>query len=254
MDAVEGFNEAAKWANDNQGVLTVILFVMTVTFGWVSGIFSALRRKPKFKITLIPGPSFCCTFLTGKKDGRYDVHRTGIALYLRVSNIGSAPSSIENVSVAYHWDILPGGVRWLRYSIGWFWLHEQVIALQDFQAPIGDDIKVYPFLTQHSFLAGGSANTFLEVGQAANGVVYFEQPDSWGGCFPRCRNGVTRMKIAVRDVFGTRHIAAFDVPVVTIQEARVYNPSFGKTFAELRGEVLPHDTGRASQAELSHTL
>ncbi len=232
----------ASWTNDNQGVLTVILFAITAAFGWVSGIFSAWRRKPKFKIVLLHGPSFCCTFLTGKKEGDHDVHRTGIALYLRVSNVGSAPSSIEGISVGYHWHLRPVSTQWFRYAVGWFWLHEQSVALNDFQALIGENIKVYPFLNQRSILSGGSANTFLEVGQSTNGVVYFEQPDSWGGCFPTCRNGVARMKISVRDAFGARHTTIFDVPVVTIHEARQYNPSFGKTLAELRGEVLPHDT------------
>ncbi|MBE0533117.1 MAG: hypothetical protein IH626_20030 [Rhodospirillales bacterium] len=252
MDIVAVLSSGGNWVNKNQGILAVILFAVTAFYGWVSGIFSALRRKPKFKIALIQGPSFCCTFLTGKKSDDFAVHRTGIALYLQISNVGSAPSSIENISVGYHWSLNRISLQWLRYAVGWFWLHEQSIAINDFQANIGANIKVYPFLTQRSILSGESADTFLEVGQSTNGVVYFEQSDSWGGCFPSHRKGIARLKVSVRDVFGGRHKVTFDVPVVTIEEARKYNPSFGKTFAELRGEVLPHDVKNNDKPDLTH--
>ncbi|MGA7950879.1 MAG: hypothetical protein WCA45_12080, partial [Thiobacillaceae bacterium] len=83
--------------------------------------------------------------------------------------------------------------------------------------------------------------TFLECGRSTNGVVYFEQEDSWGGCFPSLRNGAVRMKIRVRDVFAKNHSVKLDVPSVTLEYARKYNPSFAKTLAELRGEQLPFD-------------
>lgn len=252
MDIVAVLSSGGDWINNNQGILAVVLFAVTAFFGWASGIFSALRRKPKFKVALVQGPSFCCTFLTGKKEGAYDVYRTGIALYLHISNVGSAPSSIARISIGYHWRLKPISVQWLRYAVGWFWLHDQAVALDDFQVSIGGNIKVYPFLTQRSALSGRSANTFLEVGQSTNGVVYFEQFDSWGNCFPTYRKGAARLKVSVRDVFGKRHKATFDVPVVTIEDARKYNPSFGKTFAELRGEVLPHDVENNGQHDLTH--
>lgn len=56
------FAQATKWSNDNQGIVSVAIFVFTIVFGWATGIFSALRRKPKFKLSLIDGPTFCCTY------------------------------------------------------------------------------------------------------------------------------------------------------------------------------------------------
>ena len=231
----------AKWLNDNQGVVGVAIFAATLALGWVSGIFSALRRKPKFKIRLIDGPTFVCTFHTGKKHDGFDVHRTGVALYLKISNVGSAASSVERISVGYHWHVTAFTRAWFRYGIGWFWLHEQTTAIHDFQANIGENIKFYPFLTQKSIHAPNQASTYLEPGQSENGLVYFEQPDSWGGCFPTASAEGTRIKICLRDVFGGKHVARFTVPNVTLEHARKYNPSFGKTLAELRGEPLPHD-------------
>lgn len=232
---------AFKWLNENQGVVSVAIFLITIVFGWTTGIFSALRRRPKFRITAIPGPTFCCTFPVGRKHGNYDIHRTGIALYLNIANTGSASSSIDNISIGYHWHLRPFSCAWVKNTLGWFWLDKQAVSLADFHGMIGEKIKVYPFLTQRNYMTNSSANTFLECGRSKNGVVYFEQEDSWGGCFPRVSNGVFRMKVQVCDVFGKRHYAKIDVPSVTIEDARKYNPSFAKTLAELRGKQLPFD-------------
>lgn len=232
---------AFKWSNENQGVVSIAIFLITIIFGWVTGIFSALRRKPKFRIRTISGPTFCCTFPIGKKQGGYDIHRTGVALYLNIANTGYAPSSVENISIGYHWHLKPFSYIWLRNSIGWFWLDKQTSSLTDFQAKIGENIKVYPYLVQKNYLADLKAETFLESGRSTNGIVYFEQEDSWGGCFPSANNGMVRMKVRVRDVFGKNHYAKVNIPSVTLDYARKFNPSFAKTLAELRGEQLPFD-------------
>ena len=237
----EGVAQITKWLNDNQGLLSAAIFVATLLLGWVSGIFSALRRRPKFKLGLIDGPTLCCTFSVGKNHNSYDVHRTGIALYLVIANTGSAPSSIGNIAVGYHWHLKPFTLQWIRYRLGWFWLTNQAAALEDFQARIGGNVKVYPFLTQRNFLSPAYSDTFLNVGQSTNGVVYFEQSDSWGGCFPTVKNGRVLIRVRVLDAFGGKHTLKATIPSVSLDEARKFNPSFGKTLAELRGDPLPVD-------------
>ena len=231
----------AKWLNDNQGIVAVILFATALMFGWLTGIFSALRRKPKFSFHLIAGPTFCCTYPTGSMKNDYPIHRTGIALYLYVANTGSSASSIERISVGYHCNIQPYSIQWLRFRMGWFWLSDQIAVIHDFQAKIGDNIKIYPFLVQASILSDRSASTFLQPGQATNGVVYFEQSDSWGGFYPSPTQNKVRVKVALFDTFGRRHTRKFNIESVTMDYARTYNPSFGKTIAEMRNETLPHD-------------
>jgi hypothetical protein len=238
---IDIYEKVIKWINDNQGVVSVAIFLITITLGWASGIFSALRRRPKFKLSLFDGPTFCCTYPIGKKHGEFECHRTGIALYLVVANVGSSASSTESVAVGYHWGLRPFCVQWIRYSIGWFWLETQSAALADFQVHIGENIKVYPFLTQKNFLMDAKHDTYLEVGHSTNGVAYFEQTDSWGGCFAISRNGRVRIKVSVCDVFGNKHTAKFSVPSVSLEDARKYNPAFGKTLAELHGAPLPFD-------------
>lgn len=235
------YGSAAEWSNDNQGVVSIFIFLVTIGFGWASGIITALRRRPIFNIKLIDGPTFCCTYPVGKVHGDHEVHRTGIALYVLVSNIGSAASSIQNVSIGYHWNLHRFSLQWLKFSLGWFWLTEQTVALIDFRAKIGKDTKIYPFLTQINFLSPTKAETFLEVGKSANGVVYFEQSDSWGGCFPAANEGYTQIKVRIQDVFSNEHKAKFKVPIVSLEYARRYNPVFGATLAELNSEQLPYD-------------
>lgn len=236
------YSLVAKWLNENQGVAGVGIFLLTLFLGWVSGIFSALRRKPKFKTCLIDGPTFTCTFETGKKHLEESIHRTGIALYLSIANIGSAASSISDISVAYHWNIHPFRLNWLRYKIGWFWLEHPTVIMHDFQSVLGENIKRYPFLIQESHSSNNTTKTFLEPGESSNGIVYFEQPDCWGGCYPLASKSGVRIKVAVHDVFGRTHKSKFTIRQVNLEHARTYNQSFGKTYAEIRNETLPHDS------------
>lgn len=233
---------AGRWTNDNQGVLSVVLFGGTLLFGWVSGIFAALRRKPKLRLRLIDGPTFSCRFETGREHDGHQIHRIGIALYLRVANVGSAATSIEDVAIGYHWPLSGRTWKRVRYGLGWFWLEGPAVVAQDFHVDIGNgDIKVFPFLIQSNYLLPHKTATYLEPGQASNGVVYFEQNDSWGACRPRITNGKVRIKVRVTDTFSRSHTLKAWIPDVSIQQARRFNPSFGRTYAILRGETLPHD-------------
>lgn len=239
--ALDRLNAISTWLNLNPGLLAVILFGATLIFGWVTGIFSALRRKPNLKVDLIDGPTFVCTYGTGEKHGDYDAHRTGVALYLKIVNIGSSPTSIMNISIGYHWHVKPFGRAWWRYRLGWYWLRDSGVALEDFQVSIGKGKKFYPFLIQTSNVSGHSAETYLEIGQGTNGVVYFEQTSSWGGCFPTAKNGRIKLKVQITDSFDRNYTSTHFVSRVTLEEARKFNPSFGKTLAQLHSQEDPFD-------------
>lgn len=249
FSAFSNFNIGATidWLNSNTGVLALSIFIATLVFGWTSGIFTALMRKPRFTVRLIDGPTFSCTFTTGRKHGEFDEHQTGIALYLDLSNVGSAPSSISSIEIGYHWHVRPFSKVWLKYRIGWFWLTNQSVSLVDFQAAIGESIKVYPFLTQTNQLASIEAKTYLRIGESTNGVVYFEQRGSWGGCFPTSSNGFTKIKLRIRDAHGRCYISKHRIPVMTFEEAKKFNPRFGETHAELQGESLTTDLDKPSK-------
>jgi len=50
-----------------------------------------------------------------------------------------------------------------------------------------------------------------------------------------------KIKVMILDAFEKKHVYKFKIPSVSIEFARKYNPSFGKTLSELKGEILPHD-------------
>ena len=227
---------APKILNDNQGVLTLSLFVLTLLFGWISGIFKTLRRKPDLKISTLLGPTFACVFGTGKKYNGYDTHCTSIALYLKISNVSMSPTTITHIKVEYRQNLFPKNiVNLLLKRVKWFYIDQQSIAISDFQASIGENIKLYPFLFQKSAVSGESASTYLEPGRSTNGVAYFEQPECWGGYFPRSRNFRTKVKIVIVDSFGRRYRHVTTIDRVTLANAREYNPQFGMTQAQLHG-------------------
>jgi hypothetical protein len=229
--------EIQKWLNDNEGVLSVAIFLITLFLGWISGIFTSLRRRPKLNLSIIPGPTLCATFETGEKHNDHAIHRTGISVYLRVSNIGAAATSIENVLLGYHWHLRPTlSLNWIRYRLFWYWLRP-VVTMEDFHTRVSENIKIYPSLIQGTAMTGQSIDVYVQSGQTVNGVVYFEQDDSWGGCMPLRRSNQTLVKLAVKDTFGAHHKKRFWIPVVTLAEAQKYNPSFGKTFQSLRQGV-----------------
>lgn len=227
------FNDFVSWLNDNQGVVSLAIFILTLLLGWVSGIFSALRKRPKFKIGTIDGPTFCCTYNTGNTFNGHDAHITAFAIYLKIANIGSASSSIEKIQIGYHWDIEPISLNWLKYRLGWFWLKNEIVMLEDFRVEIGDHLKVYPFLTQKNYLSPIQVDKFLEVGKSNSGIVYFEQPESWGACFLLCIKGKVLVKIKVYDVFRKVHSKKINVALVNMEEAKKFNPYFGDTSKHL---------------------
>src|SRR5574344_1947769 len=144
------------WCNNNSGFLTLIIFILTICFGWLSGFFAQIRKQPKFKIELINIPTFCCKVPTGRTDNDIIYYRTAIVLYLSISNIGTAPSDILEVEVGYK-------TKSLDHLFTWLWL-KQVNSLLDFAVNFNDYQKVYPFFTQKNFLMDNQTNTFLNIG------------------------------------------------------------------------------------------
>ena len=51
------------------------------------------------------------------------------------------------------------------------------------------------------------------------------------------RRNRVRVRIKIIDGFGQSYARTLSIPSVTPDEARKYNPSFGSTFAHLRGEI-----------------
>jgi len=195
------------WSNQNSGFLSLILFVVTLFIGWFSGIFRSLRKRPKLKISIIEGPSLVSTFESGGRHDGQDTHITAASLYLQIINQGSADTSFQSIHLGYH-------NFSLRYTYLWFWLKNRTVALSDFTTRIDEDnIKVYPFLEQQSALLPTPDKTFLRVGESTNGIIYFEQEESFGGFKPRIDNlHKVKIKIRIIDSFGGKHTYTSKIP------------------------------------------
>jgi hypothetical protein len=236
MQLSEEISTLSEWLNDNEGTLALILFAISAAFAWFSGIINALRRRPRLKISVIPGPTLCVINALGLDDCGRENHRLSISLYLNIANAGSAPTSIGNINIGYRWSLIWFSPYWWRRLFSVHWIENQTISLTDFQSVVSEDgdLKFFPFLTQKSVISGSSANTYLDVGEITNGVVYFEQPDAWGACQPVNLAGYAKIYIRIYDAFGGKHHAHAMVRIVDIAEAKKYNPSFGESLNGLR--------------------
>ena len=228
---IETIDSLRTWTNQNSGFTTVIIFLLTLFLGWVSGIFQALRNHPKFILRVISGPTLCSLFFTDREYQGHKTHRFAVALYLEITNKGSAPSDIGKISVAYH-----------NYSFihtfFWYWLNEETTSLRDFSTKIGEDIKVYPFLKQVSTIIPNERGTYLRIGEVANGIVYFEQEECWGSYRPRIKNGYVKFKIKVKDTFGSSHRKSVWIPIVSLEKAQEFNAEFGMTREKIRSQTV----------------
>ena len=231
---VNTVNDFFNWTNENQGVVSILLFVLALIIGWISGIFQAVRRRPHFEMTTLKGPTLCTTFETGRKYDGLPTHRTAISLYLSVTNTGSAPSSVVNITVGYRHHISKFGllfrrrlrywprwvIYWLKNVIVWNWIDQPVIAMSEFIVKIGeleegDAVKHIPFLIQQSRLSKiDNPHLYLRTGEIAKGIVYFEGPECVGDFFPRNSNNFAKIKVKLYDVFGKTHSQVFSVPIV----------------------------------------
>lgn len=232
--------EIINWANSNSGFLSLLIFFVTIFLGWITGIFKGLRSKPDLKIDIIEGPSFVCTFQTGKEYQKYPTHKTGISLYLKVTNIGSASTSIDRVMVGYQANYKIFTKFWLKYNIGKVWLRDPVISLSEYGLELEDGRKrVYPFLMQKSPLDNSEPKTFLRVGENQNGIVYFEQEEAFGGHFPFVFMDKVLLKVKVKDTFGRIYSRRFRLPMVGIDRARKFCSDFGKSHESFDGILEP---------------
>lgn len=223
-------NDIIVWSNKNSGFVTIILFIISIIIGWISGFFKSIRKKPKFKITVIEGATFGSVIDLNKKHNGLPVNKTAFAVYLEITNIGNAPSSIGEISLGYILtDLTP---KW-RAKRNWI---IETISKSDFTIEFKDSdlVKGFPFLKQQNMLFPNKIDTYLEVGQTKNGIVYFEQPEAFGSWMPRLNKDMetTDLIIKVRDSYGGIHKKCLIIKLIDPNISFRMNPYFGQTFDE----------------------
>lgn len=112
----------------------------------------------------------------------------------------------------------------------------ETIAKEDFNVNLenSERVKVIPFLKQRNRYYVNEIDTYLEVGKSRNGMVYFEQMESFGNWVPRLINKEEKANIVVeiKDAYGRKHLNSFDIKMVNPENAFKHNPYFGQTQIE----------------------
>jgi hypothetical protein len=236
-----------KWLNENQGVISILLFIVSLMIAWVSGVFNFIRRRPRFIIDILPGPTMISELELEKSAEHVFNKRVAISLYLTIANIGSVSSSISDIEIQYRtnflkfenfriWKLISkyeNKIEHIKYLYIWFPIIQSCISLENFRYELDDEIiKYYPFLMQNDPLINYSQDTFLEMGKKVNGVVYFESYPYNGGYSPKVIDSCVEIKVLITDAFNKKHTKIIKIPFVSIFEAKKYNNAFGETFKE----------------------
>ena len=208
-----------EWCNINAGFLTLIIFIISIILGWISGIFTHLKRKPKLEFDLINIPSFLCLVKTGRQKDNIDTYRTAIVLYLRIRNIGNISTSITKVRVGYK-------IKSKKYMFKQFWLNP-INALEDFSTEMNGYKKVYPFFTQQNALIKNNTNLYLREGEDKNGIEYFESPEFWGDFEPIIKNNKVNIILEVTDTYEKKYYKNLKISVIDYNEAKKFNSQIG---------------------------
>ena len=228
MEKIEIAN-IIDWCNVNSGFLSLVLFLATFIFGWISGFFKSIIIKPDFRIEGLKQCTFCTIIDLNETYKGLPVHKTAFVVYLKVSNIGNISSSINKVELGYYKSDFKTKFfskrRWVK----------QTICKEDLkiELPDSDKLKVYPFLTQRNQLYSKEIDTFLEVGKQITGVVYFEEYEAYGNLMPRLESdNLVDIEVKIHDVFGNTFCKKIKIKYVEPKEAFRYNSCFGQTYKE----------------------
>lgn len=219
-----------KWTNDNSGFLSLILFLAAILFGWFSGLFKSLIKRPKLKIRFIEKASFYCFFGTGNQyyhpelKENFDLHQTGFAVYMSIANVGNMTTSIDKIYLGYYRNskkkkLFAKQMNWLA----------QWHTFDNFKIEYGNTTLLIPPLRVKTEFFMNKNDDTLEVGKSIVGVAYFEQEEAWGNFNPKSidKKGTIKVIIKIRDVYGRHYNFKSTLKPKSLDEARKMNSTFG---------------------------
>lgn len=231
---MEAINDFIDWTNLNSGFLSVILFGATVIYGWLSGLFGSLIKKPKLKIRFIDKLSFFSMYLTGENwkhpDSKleYELHKTGFVAYMSFANVGNMATSIDKIYIGYYLN-KPGFFKKINWLAQWH-------TIEPFLIPIIDDKYIYvKALRTRSHQFDDSNKDYIDVGASVIGVSYFEQQTAYGNFSPLMnKDNTTTVTIKILDVYGKKYLFKTKLRSIDIADARTYNRNFGNIESHLK--------------------
>lgn len=231
QDLMKIFQQIIDWTNTNSGFVSIILFIATILYGWLSGLFNSLIKKPKLKIRFIDKLSFYSYYKTGtdyyneELNETYDVHKTGFVVYMSIVNVGNMATSIDKIYMAYYKN---KQYPWYRFIKEKVWL-AQWHSIDSFVIPIKNErsISVKSLrIRSHEF--DNSNTSFINIGDSLIGVAYFEQQEAWGNFSPLPNDDISaNIIIKIEDVYGRKYKFKTKLKYMDLEKAKTYNPHFG---------------------------
>jgi len=216
-------SEIIEWANNNSGWVSTLIFLAGVSFASVVWMYKRPQSKPALRLEVLKEPTLCSSFDSGTNPGGITSHRTAFLIYLKITNVGRVPVQVGDIHLGYRSTgaISPESLRWLT---------NETTMLEDYTLPIGERIKVFPFLKQSNALIENHAKTYLLPSEYVNGLVYFEQEESVGLDYPYMDADFhVATRIRVHDTLGSFWEIDTSVAKVEIGPIRELNPTFGLT-------------------------
>jgi len=220
-----------EWANSNPGWVAILVFIAGMLASSILWIVKRRSSKPSLKLEVLRGPTLCSSFDGASEGHGVGLHRTAFLVYLKITNFGCVPVQVGDIHLGYR-SAGDSDVESFR------WLVNETVLLEDFMLPIGDKVKVFPFLKQINTSINTSKKTYLLPGEYENGLVYFEQEASDGLDYPYMdADSHVLSRIRVHDTLGRYWEIETSIVKVMIDAVREHNPTFGLT-----GEYLAEDT------------
>lgn len=228
---IETLEKIISWTNENSGFLSLILFVATIAYGWWSGLWSSLNKKPKLSIRFIDKVSFYSFYYTGDKwlnkelNTEFKLHKTGFVSYMSIANIGNKPTSIDKIYLGYEKN--KSKSFWEKTEIEWIAQCHPAENFSIINKSNSTRIIVNNLRVKFNEI-GSNSDSELDIGKSSVGVAYFEQVSAWGNLNPKTtEDDSIRVIIKITDIYKKKYKFKTKLKKLPIEKAREFNPHFG---------------------------
>ena len=145
---------------------------------------------------------------------------------MSIANIGSKPTSIDNISLGYYKN--NSKPRFWKKKIHWL---NQAHPIEDFGIELANgEHLIISNLRIWNKSYNQPKEDLLQVGSSVIGAAYFEQQKAWGNLNPKAlKDDKIRVKIMIKDIYGKTYTVKTTLKQISIEEAREFNPQFGNS-------------------------
>lgn len=179
--------------NNNQWVVTVLIFILTILISWLVWLFGYIRHKPKLKISpyspIIPNFFVNDWLKTSKqKEGDRNVERIVFLLWLSISNLGFSSTTIASYRLEYR------DISWKKHKLIPMSLPEPL------SHSLWNYVKVFPSITTNYPHLWISNSWKIDVGSSILWFLYFNIEYYWD-YKPKMINNIIYANLYIEDIY-----------------------------------------------------